>query len=146
MNRESMETLQKYRKHLLNLEQIALQERIAEERKQTTRLEGLSTRLMQIQTAKSNASTVHELCQMDQASMYLQGRKVMAQRALSVANMAHQEALQKTLQVKISGDQVGIILQNDQLAMMKEYGCQEQKQIDDLVTAKFATCNLGSFL
>ena len=138
MNRESLITLQKYRKHLLTMEQIALQERIAEEQTQKDRLQGLCTRIGEIQVAKITAYTVMDLCLMDQAGSYLQGRRVMAQRSLSIAANAHKEALQKTLQVKMAGDQVGVILEHDWTHHLHEVDLQEQKQVDDLVTAKFA--------
>lgn len=144
MNRHAMETLHKYRLHLLSANQVVLQKKIAEEHDQEARLREIEDRIGHLQKAKGSAVSVADLCHFDSAGAYMQCRKTMANRALSLAKTAHQDALEKTVQTKISGDQVEIIIKHHDRDKNYQQGVFEQQRLDDIVSGKFAGSSVGT--
>jgi hypothetical protein len=68
MKKQSLEILYRFRKHLLEKEQIVLQDKIAEENQQKARLLQLQARVQATHNAKSKATTVEELRALDEAA------------------------------------------------------------------------------
>jgi hypothetical protein len=143
MKKQSLEILYRYRQHLLEKEQIALQEKIAEENQQKTRLLQLQARVQETHNAKARAGTVDELRSLDEAAAYLHGRMTMAKRAISISGQARLDAVEQTLKTKQSLDQIGLLLEKgrrEHLAVLDEY---ERKELDELVTSRYAMALRG---
>jgi flagellar export protein FliJ len=143
MKKQSLQILHRYRKHLLEREQILLQDRIAEENQQKARLLQLQARVQETHEAKSKATTVEELCALDEAAAYLHGRMTLARRAISVCGQARENALQKTLQTKQGRDQVEALLENERREHIRANDEAEKRQIDELVTSRYAITSRG---
>jgi len=71
MKKKSLSILHRYREHLLEREQINLQEKIAEENNQKARLLQLQERVRATHEAKASAKTVEEVKSLDEAAAYL---------------------------------------------------------------------------
>lgn len=143
MKKQSLEILYRYRKHLLEKEQIALQDKIADENQQKVRLLQLQARVLATHNAKSKATTVEELCALDEAAAYLHGRMTLAKRAITLSGNARQEAVERTLKTKQSLDQIGLLLENGRRAHLAELDEAERHQIDELVTSRYAMALRG---
>ena len=141
MKKPTLEILHRYRKHLLEREQAALQERWAEENAQKTRISQLQVRVQETHEAKLKATSASELCALDDAAAYLHGRSTMAQRALSLARSAREEAVEKMLTCKQERDQVGLVIENGRRRWLREQDEAERLQADDLATARYAMRN-----
>src|ERR1700761_8017118 len=100
MKKQSLEILYRYRKHLLEKEQIALQDKIAEENQQKLRLLQLQGRVQETHNAKARAGSVEEICSLDEAAAYLHSRMTLAKRAISISTQARQDAVERTLKTK----------------------------------------------
>ena len=73
MKKKSLSILHRYRDHLLEREQINLQEKIADENNQKpARLLQLQARVKATHEAKASAKTVEEMKSLDEAAAYLQ--------------------------------------------------------------------------
>jgi hypothetical protein len=138
MKKPTLEILHRYRKHLLEKEQAALQERWAEENAQRARIVQLQGRVQETHEAKLKASCASELCALDSAAAYLHGRTTMAQRALSLARAAREETVQRMLTCKQERDQVGLVIENGRRRQILEQDALERLQADDLATARHA--------
>jgi hypothetical protein len=138
MKKQSLEILHRYRKHLLEKDQIVLQDKIAEENQQKARLLQLQSRVQATHEAKLKATSAEELRALDEAAAYLHGRMTLARRAISVSGRAREEALDRTLQTKRGRDQVGLLLEKNRLEMRRAQDESERKQIDELVTSRYA--------
>jgi flagellar export protein FliJ len=138
MKKPTLEILHRYRKHLLEREQAALQDRWAEENTQKARILQLQTRVQETHEAKLKATSAAELCTLDDAAAYLHGRTTMAQRALSLARAAREEAVDRMLTCKKERDQVGMVIENDRRRWVREQDESERLQADDLATARYA--------
>ncbi len=143
MKKQSLQILYRYRKHLLEKEQIILQDKIAEENQQKIRLRQLEARVQETHNAKSKAATVEALRSLDEAAAYLHGRMTMARRAITLSGQARQEAVERTLKTKQSLDQIGLMLENGRRLHMAELDESERRQMDDLVTARYAMALRG---
>src|ERR1700743_2098772 len=104
MKKKSLEILYRHRAHLLEREQIALQDRIAEENQQKVRLLQLQARVQATHNAKARARSVEEIRSLDEAAAYLHSRVTVATRAVAVSAQAREEALARTLKMKQSRD------------------------------------------
>jgi len=138
MKKTSLSILHRYRSHLLEREQIALQEKIAEENNQKARLLQLQARVKATHEAKSRAKTVEELCALDEAAAYLHTRVTLAKRAVSLTAQAREEAAALTIKTKQERDQVAMLIDNAQIVERQEFDAKERKQNDELVTARYA--------
>ena len=138
MKKQSLEILYRYRKHLLEKEQITLQDKIAEENQQKARLLQLQVRVKGTHEAKLKATTPEELCALDDAAAYLHGRVTMARRAVQLTGVAREEALDRTLKTKQSRDQIGLLMEKQRAERRREQDETERKQMDELVTSRYA--------
>jgi len=138
MKRQSLEILYRYRKHLLEKEQIALQDRIVEENQQKLRLVQLQARVQETHNAKLKSKTVEELRTLDEAAAYLHGRMTLAKRAISISSHARQEAVERTLKTKQSLDQISSLLEKGRRQALIEIDEAERRQLDELVTSRYA--------
>ncbi len=143
MKKQSLEILYRFRSHLLEKEQIALQDKIAEENQQKVRLLQLQERIQTTHNAKLKAATVEEIRGLDEAAAYLHGRLTLAKRAVSVAGQAREDALQRTLKIKQARDQIGMLLEKGRREFIVEMDESERRQLDDLVTSRYAMAMRG---
>jgi hypothetical protein len=139
MKKKSLDILHRYRSHLLEREQINLQDKIAEENVQKARLLQLQARVHATHEAKAKAKSVEEIRALDDAAAYLHGRMTLARRAVSLTAQAREEAMQQTLKTKQSRDQLSSLLEKGRILNRREHDEKERKQIDELVTARYAT-------
>ena len=142
MKKQSLEILYRYRSHLLEKEQLALQDKIAEESQQKVRLLQLQARIQETHNAKLKAGTVEELRALDEAAAYLNSRVTLAKRAVSVAAQTREDALNRTLKTKMSRDQIGLLIEKERRAFLAEADDAERKHLDEIATSRFAL-NLG---
>jgi len=138
MKKQSLEILYRHRTHLLEKEQIVLQDKIAEESQQKVRLLQLQARVQTTHNAKARATTVEEMRALDEAAAYLHGRITMAKRAVSLSGQSREEALQRTLKVKQSRDQVASMLEKGRVERRRRDDDSEKRQLDELVTSRYA--------
>jgi len=138
MKKQSLEILHRYRKHLLEKDQITLQDKIADENQQKARLLQLQARVKTTHEAKLKATTPEELCALDDAAAYLHGRMTLARRAIQLTGVARQEALERTLKTKQSRDQIGLLMEKERMERLRLQDEAERKQIDELVTSRYA--------
>lgn len=138
MKKNSLSILHRYRDHLLEREQINLQEKIADENNQKARLLQLQERVKATHEAKSRAKTIEEMKSLDDAAAYLHGRIILARRAIQLTATAREEAMAKTLKTKQSRDQVAALLEKGRILDRQEHDEKERKQIDELVTSRYA--------
>lgn len=143
MKKHSLELLFRYRDYLLEKEQIHFQEKIEEEKQQRDRLESLAARIQRTNEAKLKAQTIEGLRVLDEAAGYLRGRVVMAKRALSLANVAREEAMGRILQAKQARDQIGMLLENNRRVELHRLNEIERKQMDDLASARHIIISEG---
>jgi aconitase B len=143
MKKQSLQILHRYRKHLLERDQVVLQDKIADENLQKARLLQLQARVRETHEAKSKATTAEELCALDDAASYLHGRMTLARRAISVCAQAREEALQKTLQTKQGRDQVEQLIENAHREDIRAHDDAEKLQMDELVTSRYAMTSRG---
>ena len=143
MKRESLQILHRYRKHLLEKEQIVLQDKIAEENQQKARLLQLQVRVEATHKSKLKAASVEELRSLDEAAAYLHTRITMARRALSLAGQSRAEALDRTLKSKQARDQIGLLLEKGRREYRREMDHSERRQVDEMVTARYAMALRG---
>jgi hypothetical protein len=138
MKKQSLDILYRHRTHLLEREQIVLQDKIAEENQQKIRLLQLQARVQETHNAKSRATTAEELSTLDESAAYLHGRMTLARRALMISSQAREEALTRTLKLKQERDQVGLMLEKKRLERLRQFDESEKRQSDELVTARYA--------
>jgi hypothetical protein len=138
MKSKSLTVLHRYRQHLLEREQIALQDRIAEDNQQKARLLQLQSRVAATHDAKAKADCVEELCSLDQAAAYLHGRMTLARRAITITAQAREDALDRTLRTLQERDQIASLLEKQRAAARRDDDEKERKQIDELVTSRYA--------
>jgi len=143
MKRQSLEILYRYRKHLLEKEQITLQDKIAEESQQKMRLLQLQARIQATHNAKGKATSVEELRALDEAAAYLHGRMTMAKRAVGLTGQAREEAVERTLKTKQSLDQIGLLLEKGRRARLADLDESERRQLDELITSRYAMALRG---
>jgi hypothetical protein len=143
MKKQSLEILYRYRKHLLEKEQIHLQDKIADENQQKLRLVQLQARVQATHNAKSKATTVEELRLLDEAAAYLHSRMTLAKRAIMLSGQARQDAVERTLKTKLSLDQIGKMLENGRRKHVAEIDEEERRQLDELVTSRYAMALRG---
>ena len=143
MKKQSLEILYRYRKHLLDKEQIALQDKIADENQQKLRLVQLQARVQATHNAKARATSVDELRLLDDAAAYLHTRMTLAKRGIALCAQARQDAVEQTLKTKQSLDQVGLMLEKGRRKFMQEMDDAERKQIDEMVTSRYAMALRG---
>jgi flagellar export protein FliJ len=138
MKKSSLDILYRYRKHLLEKEQIALQDKIADENQQKARLLQLQARVQATHEAKLGARSVEEMRALDDAAAYLHGRITMAKRAVTITTQAREDAMNSTLKSKQARDQVGLLIDNDRTEHRRAIDESERKQIDEMVTSRYA--------
>jgi flagellar export protein FliJ len=138
MKKNSLSILYRYRKHLLEKEQINLQDKIADETQQKARLRQLQARVTATHEAKLKATSVEEMRALDDAAAYLHSRITLAKRAVNLTGQAREEALGQTLKTKQERDQVGLMIENDRVIEQRARDDSERKQIDELVTSRYA--------
>jgi hypothetical protein len=137
MKKKPLGVLFRYRKHLLEKEQIELQDKIAEENQQKLRLLQLEARVQATHNAKSKAGTIEEMRSLDHAAAYLHSRMVLAKRAIILSARARQEAVERTLKSKQSLDQIGHLIENARREQMSAIDESERKSLDELVTSRY---------
>jgi hypothetical protein len=138
MKKQTLDILHRYRKHLLEQEQMSIVERLAEENNQKVRLLQLQQRIAQMHEAKLRATSSAELVSLDEAATYLNSRLTMANRALALARAAREEAVARTLQAKKERDQVGLLLDKNRQDYIREQDAAERNQLNELATARYA--------
>jgi len=138
MKKKSLSILHRYRDHLLEREQINLQDKIADENNQKARLLQLQARVKATHEAKANAKTVEEMCALDDAAAYLHSRMTLARRAISLTTAAREEAMAQTIKTKQARDQVKMLIEKGKVLDRLEHDDKERKQIDELVTSRYA--------
>ena len=138
MKKKSLSILHRYRDHLLEREQINLQEKIADENNQKARLLQLQERVKATHQAKASAKTVEEVKALDDAAAYLHSRMTLAKRAIQLTTTAREEAMQQTLRTKQGRDQVAMLLEKGRILDRQEHDHKERNQIDELVTSRYA--------
>ena len=143
MKKQSLEILYRYRKHLLEKEQINLQDKIAEENQQKLRLAQLQARVQATHNEKLKARTVDDLRQLDEAAAYLHTRMTLAKRAIQLSGNARQAAVESTLKTKLSLDQIGAMLENNKRKLQTEIDVSERNALDELVTSRYAMALRG---
>jgi hypothetical protein len=143
MKKQSLEILYRYRKHLLEREQINLQDKIAEENQQKIRLAQLQARVQNTHNEKLKARTVDDLRSLDEAAAYLHSRMTLAKRAIQLCANARQQAVESTLKTKLSLDQIGAMLENNKRQMKAEFDESERIALDELVTSRYAMALRG---
>jgi hypothetical protein len=143
MKKQSLEILYRYRQHLLEKEQINLQDKIAEENQQKMRLLQLHARVQETHNAKARAGTVEEIRSLDEAAAYLHGRMVMAKRAIGISAQARQDAVEQTLKTKKSLDQIGLLLEKGRREHRAVLDESERREMDELVTSRYAMALRG---
>ncbi len=143
MKKKSLSILHRYRDHLLEREQINLQEKIADEANQKARLLQLQARVKATHEAKASAKTVEELKALDEAAAYLHSRMTLAKRAIQLTSQAREEAMQQTVRTKQSRDQIAMLLEKGRVLDRQEHDYKERNQIDELVTSRYAMALRG---
>jgi hypothetical protein len=143
MKKQTLEILHRYRKHLLEREQAAIQDRMAEENTQKARLLQLQSRVADTHQAKLRARSSADLSSLDNAATYLHGRVTMAHRALGLARMAREEAMERTIQLKKERDQVGLMIENDRRQFVRAQDDAERLELNDMATARHAMAARG---
>ena len=138
MKKQTLDILHRYRKHLLEREQIAIQDRLAEENTQKARVLHLQQRVADTHEAKLRATTPADLCALDDAATYLHGRVTMAQRAFALARKAREEVMANAVQLKKERDQVGLMLDNDRRQFLRAQDDAERLELNDMATARHA--------
>ncbi len=138
MKKKSLDILYRYRAHLLEREQVNLQDRIAEENQQKARLLQLQARVAATHEAKARATSVEEIRALDQAAAYLHSRLTLARRAITLTARAREEATLQTLRTKQERDQVGSMLEKGRAKLRRDDDTRELQQIDELVSARYA--------
>ena len=138
MKSKSIALLHHYRSHLLEREQILLQDKLAEENNQKARLLQLQARVQATHEAKAKAATVEEIKALDHAAAYLHSRVTLARRAVALTGQAREEALTQTLRAKQARDQLAHILAKGRELMRLEHDEAERRQTDELVTSRYA--------
>ena len=143
MKKQSLEILYRYRTHLLEKEQIILQDKIADENQQKARLLQLQERVKTTHDAKLKATSSEELCALDESASYLHGRITLARRAISIAGQAREDALQRMLKTKQSRDQVGRLLEKGRGEELAQVDASERLELDEMVTSRYAMALRG---
>jgi hypothetical protein len=138
MKKQTLDILHRYRKHLLEREQIVIQDRLEEENKQKARLLQLQQRVADTHEAKLRATSSADFCSLDSAAGYLHGRVTMAHRALSIARKAREDAMASAIQLKKERDQVGLMLENDRRQALRARDDAERLELNDIATARHA--------
>jgi hypothetical protein len=138
MKKQSLEILHRHRTHLLEKDQIFLQDKIAEESQQKIRLLQLQARVQETHNAKARAGSVEEIRALDEAAAYLHSRITLAKRAVALSSQAREIALQTTLKAKQSRDQIGLMMEKAKMQRRRDLDESEKRQIDELVTSRYA--------
>jgi hypothetical protein len=138
MKKQSLSILHRYRNHLLEREQVNLQEKIADENVQKARLLQLQARVKATHEAKAGATTIEQMRALDEAAAYLHSRMTLAKRAIALTAQVREEAMAQTIKAKQARDQVALILEKNRVRMNRERDEKERIQIDDLTTARYA--------
>jgi flagellar export protein FliJ len=138
MKNKSLTILHRYRNHLLEREQVNLQEKIADENVQKARLLQLQARVKATHEAKAGASTIEEMRALDDAAAYLHSRMTLAKRAIALTTQVREEAMTQTIKAKQERDQVALIIEKNRVRMNREFEEKERNQIDDLTTSRYA--------
>jgi hypothetical protein len=143
MKKQTLEILHRYRRHLLEQEQMTIVQRLTEENTQKVRLLQLQQRIAQMHEAKLRATSSADLMALDDAATYLNSRLTMAQRALALARAAREEAVARTLELKKERDQVGLLLDNRRREHIRGQDDAERHQLNELATARYAMAAAG---
>ena len=143
MKKQTLEILHRYRRHLLEQEQMTIVQRLTEENTQKVRLLQLQQRIAQMHEAKLRATSSADLMALDDAATYLKSRLTMAQRALALARAAREEAVARTLELKKERDQVGLLLDNRRREHIRGQDDAERHQLNELATARYAMAAAG---
>ena len=138
MKKNSLSILHRYRNHLLEREQVNLQEKIADETNQKARLLQLQARVKATHEAKAGATTVEEMKALDDAAAYLHSRMTLAKRAIQLTAQAREEAMAQAVRTKQARDQVAMLLEKGRVLDRQEFDHKERNQIDELVTSRYA--------
>ena len=138
MKKRTLEILHRYRAHLLDREQVALQDRLADENMQKARLLQLQARVRDTHEAKERAVSARDLCALDEAAAYLHGRMTLANRALDLARSARQETMERALRFKQERDQVGLVVEHGHRRVRHEQESAERLRLDDLANSRYA--------
>lgn len=138
MKKESLDILYRHRTHLLEKEQITLQDKIAEENQQKVRLLQLEARVQTTHNAKARAGSVEEIRALDEAAAYLHSRIILAKRAVQISTQAKEDALAQTLRTKQSRDQVSAMIEKARVKRRRQDDELEKHRLDELVTARYA--------
>lgn len=138
MKTTSLNLLHRYRKHLLDQAQAAIADALAEENNQKVRVLQLRQRISQTHQAKLRAETGADLMSMDDAATYLHGRVIMAERALTLARGAREQAVARVIELKKERDQVGLILDKKRRECIRAQDEAERHQLDEIATARHA--------
>jgi hypothetical protein len=138
MKKQSLEILYRYRKHLVEREQAAIADRLADENNQKVRVLELKQRVAQTHEAKLRCTSPADLVALDQAAAYLHGRVTLATRALSVARASREETVNRTLQLKKERDQVALLLEKNRRQRIREQDEAERHQLNEIAIVRHA--------
>jgi hypothetical protein len=134
MKKQSLEILHRYRNHLLERAQAGVQDKMAEENNQKARILHLRERMQEAHRAKLQSTCAGDLVSLDEAASYLHGRTTLAYRALSVARLAREEALDQLLELKKERDQISHLIDKERAARRQAQDESERIQLNDFAT------------
>ena len=136
MKKKSLDLLHRYRRHLLDQAQGAIADALAEENNQKVRVLQLRQRIAQTHEAKLRATSSADLTSLDEAAAYLNGRLIMAERALVLARGVREQAVAHVIELKKERDQVGHLLDRHKQEWIRVQDETERQQLNEIALAR----------
>ncbi len=138
MKKNSLNILHRYRKHVLEQAQAAIADALAEENNQKVRVLQLRQRIAETHAAKLRANSSADLVSLDEAASYLHGRVIMAERALTLARGAREQAVARVVELKKERDQVSHLLERQKQDWVRVQDENERQELNDIAIARHA--------
>lgn len=138
MKKNSLNILHRYRKHVLEQAQAAIADALAEENNQKVRVLQLRQRIAQTHEAKLRAASSADLVALDEAATYLHSRVIMADRALTLARGAREQAVARVVELKKERDQVGHLLERQRQEEVRSRDEIERQELNDIALVRHA--------
>jgi flagellar biosynthesis chaperone FliJ len=136
VKKKSLATLHRYRQHLLEQAQVAIADALAEENNQKVRVLQLRQRIAQTHETKLRATSSADLVAMDEAAAYLHTRVTMAERALTLARGAREQAVARVLELKRERDQAAHLIDRQEYEWQRAQEESERQQLNELATIR----------
>jgi hypothetical protein len=143
MKKNSLNILHRYRKHVLEQAQAAIADALAEENNQKVRVLQLRQRIAETHAAKLRANSSADLVSLDEAASYLHGRVIMAERALTLARGAREQAVARVVELKKERDQVSHLLERQKQDWVRAQDENERQELNDIAIARHAVAAGG---